>query len=116
MEINDRSMLDTNMENNSEIKDNVENITMKIQKTRKKYNKGEKIDANKTKKEKKIKEIKEKQLDNQPEKETTELKLERLNEKLLEMLEKMSTLMNKKGDNMRSRIYSKAADTILSCS
>ena len=30
------------------------------------------------------------------------------------MLDKMSNLMNKTGDNMRSRIYSKAADTILS--
>ena len=38
----------------------------------------------------------------------------RLNESLVEMLEKMSKLMNKKGDMMRSRIYGKAADTVLS--
>ena len=38
----------------------------------------------------------------------------RLNETLVEMLEKMSKLMNKKGDMMRSRIYGKAADTVLS--
>ena len=38
----------------------------------------------------------------------------RLNEKLIEMLEKMSTLMQKKGDNIRSRIYSRAQDTVLS--
>ena len=30
------------------------------------------------------------------------------------MLEKLSNMMSKKGDNMRSRIYNKAADTILS--
>ena len=117
MEINDQPLLDTNTENKTEIKDNAENITMKIQKTRKKYNKGQKIHANKTRKENKIKKVEEKQSDKQEkkiEKETTQAKSERLNEKLLEMLEKMSTLMNKKGDNMRSRIYSKAADTILS--
>ena len=117
MEINDQPLIDTNTENKTEIKDNAENITMKIQKTRKKYNKGQKIDANKTRKENKIKKVEVKQLDKQEkkvEKGTTQAKSERLNEKLLEMLEKMSTLMNKKGDNMRSRIYSKAADTILS--
>jgi DNA ligase (NAD+) len=38
----------------------------------------------------------------------------RLNETLVEMLEKMSKLMNKKGDMMRSRIYGKAADSVLS--
>lgn len=38
----------------------------------------------------------------------------RLNETLVEMLEKMAKLMNKKGDMMRSRIYGKAADTVLS--
>ena len=38
----------------------------------------------------------------------------RLNEKLSEMLDRLSKLMQKKGDNMRSRIYSRAQDTVLS--
>lgn len=38
----------------------------------------------------------------------------RLNEDLLEMLEKMENLMKKQGDFIRSRIYSRAQDTILS--
>ncbi len=41
-------------------------------------------------------------------------KKERLNEKILEMLEKMENLMKKKGDIFVSRIYLKAQDTILS--
>ena len=38
----------------------------------------------------------------------------RLNEKLIDMLEKMEKLMQKKGDNIRSRIYGRAQDTVLS--
>ena len=54
MEINDQE--DIKKETNDvATKDAVENITMKIQKTRKKYNKQEKLDNNKTKKEKKNK-------------------------------------------------------------
>ena len=41
------------------------------------------------------------------------LKETRLNEQLSEMLEKMSIVMKKKGDNIRSRIYSRALDTVL---
>ena len=41
-------------------------------------------------------------------------KKERLNEKILEMLEKMEILMKKKGDIFVSRIYLKAQNTILS--
>lgn len=102
MEINDQDNI------KKETSDVVENITMKMQKTRKKYNKQEKLDKNKTKKEKKTK------IHTVEERKEEEIKTERLNEKLIEMLDKMSNLMNKTGDNMRSRIYSKAADTILS--
>ena len=38
----------------------------------------------------------------------------RLNEQLIDMLEKISKLMQKKGDYIRSRIYSRAQDTVLS--
>ena len=54
MEINDQEDIKKET-NDMTTKDAVENITMKIQKTRKKYNKQEKLDNNKTKKEKKNK-------------------------------------------------------------
>lgn len=38
----------------------------------------------------------------------------RLNEQLIDMLEKISKLMQQKGDYIRSRIYSRAQDTVLS--
>jgi NAD-dependent DNA ligase len=51
---------------------------------------------------------------NQTEKELT--KPTRFNEKIIDMLEKMEKLMQQKGDNIRSRIYSRAQDTVLSYS
>ena len=59
MEINDQE--DIKKETNDVTANDVaENITMKIQKTRKKYNKQEKLDNNKTKKEKKQKYLRKK--------------------------------------------------------
>jgi hypothetical protein len=37
----------------------------------------------------------------------------RMNETYADVLDRLSILMNKKGDNMRSRVYSRAQDTIL---
>ena len=80
MEINDQE--DIKKETNDvATKDAVENITMKIQKTRKKYNKQEKLDNNKTKKEKKTKIPKEKKIHAEEEKKDEkkeEVKKERL--------------------------------------
>ena len=78
--------------------DDAESIQQMIEKNKKKY---EKEDTRLTGKYDILKEVPKNE---QP----------RLNEKLIEMLEKMSTLMQKKGDNIRSRIYSRAQDTVLS--
>jgi DNA ligase (NAD+) len=40
----------------------------------------------------------------------------RMNETYADVLDRLSILMNKKGDNMRSRVYSRAQDTILGLS
>ena len=78
--------------------DDAESIQQMIEKNKKKY---EKEDTRLTGKYDILKEVPKNE---QP----------RLNEKLIEMLEKMSTLMQTKGDNIRSRIYSRAQDTVLS--
>jgi DNA polymerase/3'-5' exonuclease PolX len=43
-----------------------------------------------------------------------EKKPERLNEKLADLMNRLSILMNKKGENFKSRAYTKAEETILS--
>ena len=50
------------------------------------------------------------------EKQAISSRTERLNEKIIDMLEKMEKLMQQKGDNIRSRMYGRAQDTVLSYS
>tara|TARA_B100000900_G_scaffold164706_1_gene139802 strand:+ start:10661 stop:14209 length:3549 start_codon:yes stop_codon:yes gene_type:complete len=71
------------------------------------------IRKNREKLEKKTKKKGHSKDNNQTRKSKSVEKKTRLNEKIAEMLEKLSILMQKKGDVMRARVYSRALDTVL---
>jgi len=95
----------------NELEQKIEKLVKKERKTYKKREPKKKMSPKNETKKKKLRIV-----DTLPDRQPvpTEQPSERLNEMVIDVLTRLSNLMSKKGDYIRSRAYTKALDTVLS--